>query len=96
MTKERRLAIEMWEEIVKMCQYGYSKSKFNIVSFKDKFCRKHKLNWANSCYFCQYCRSCSKCPISDCMSVYTKASHDKDVESAETILNALKGVKNEV
>ena len=35
-----------------------------------------------------------RCPISGCMSVYTKASHDKDVESAETILNALKGRNN--
>ena len=93
MTKERKLAIKMWEEIVKKCQLGYSTSSFNIVSFKDKFCRKHKLSWTNSCYFCQYCKSCSNCPLGNyCSSIYSKAVEYNDVDSATKILNAIKGI----
>ena len=94
MTKERKLAIKMWEEIVKKLKNG--DKLFSLVIFKMLFCKKHNLDWVNDCYFCQYCRSCTRCPISDCMSVYTKASRDNDVGSAIKILNALKGVKNEI
>lgn len=93
MTKQRRLAIQMWEEIVKKLKKG--DKLFNLVIFKMLFCKKHNLDWVNDCYFCQYCRSCTRCPIYDCMPVYTKASHDKDVESAEIILNALRGGTND-
>ena len=90
MTKERKLAIKMWEEIVEELKKG--DKSFNLVIFKMLFCKNHNLDWENDCYFCQYCRPCTRCPISDCMSLYTKASHDNDVESAEIILNALKGI----
>ena len=94
MTKERKHAIKMWEEIVKKLKKG--DKLFNLVIFKMLFCKKHNMDWVNDCYFCQYCRQRTRCPISDCVLLYIKAFQDKDIESAETILNALKGVKNEV
>lgn len=89
MTKQRRLAIQMWQEIVDKCRAGYN---FSVAVFKMEFCRKHNLDWVNNCYFCQYCRACSKCPLDDCMSICHKVHEQYDVESAEQILNALKGI----
>ena len=50
MTKERKLAIEMWQEIVDKCKAG--DKLFNLVIFKMLFCKKHNLDWVNDCYFC--------------------------------------------
>ena len=91
MTKELELAIEMWQEIVNKCKAG---DNFCVVTFKMKFCKKHKLNWLYDCYFCQYCKSCCRCPLDDkCGQVYSKVVVNHDVASAEKILNALKGIK---
>ena len=88
MTKERRLAIQMWQEIVDKCKAG---------DYKADFCKKHGLDWLDNCYFCDYFVLCSKCPLDDkCVQVYRKVAFKHDVKSAETILNVLKGVKNEV
>ena len=89
MTKKRRLAIQVWQEIVDRCKAG---DNFSVVMFKMEFCKKHKLNWINACYFCQYCKSCNRCPLGDkCRQVYCKVSVNHDVVSAEIILNALRG-----
>ena len=91
MTKERKLAIQMWEEIVDKCR---ARDDFSVIQFKDKFCKENNLNWVNSCYYCQY-YPCSKCPLYNCMSIYSRACALRDVASAETILNALKGRNTE-
>ena len=88
MTKERRLAIQMWQEIVNKCRSG---DNFSVIQFKDEFCKEHNLVWVNSCYFCQY-YPCSKCPLYNCMSIYSRACALHDVFSATVILNALKGI----
>lgn len=74
MTKERRLAIQMWEEIAEQ-------QPSSISVYKKGFCKEHYLNWRNECWFCQYVRQdyrydlpsrrhivwvkneCQKCPI---------------------------------
>lgn len=89
MTRERKLAIQMWQEIVDKCKAG---DNFCVVTFKMKFCIKHKLNWLSDCYFCQYCKSCSKCPLGSCMRIYSKVCTEHDAASAEVILNVLKGI----
>lgn len=89
MTKERRLAIQMWQEIVDKCKAG---DDFRITSYKYNFCREHKLNWTNSCYLCQYCRHCSRCPLGSCMLIYPKICLEHDVSLATVILNTLKGI----
>ena len=89
MTKERRLAIQMWEEIVKKCQSG---EDFNVARFKNDFCKEHSLSWANRCYFCQYCRCCSNCPLVSCILIYPKICIEHDVSLAIEVLNALKGL----
>ena len=89
MTKERRLAIQMWQEIVDKCRSG---EHFNVARFKDVFCKKHNLNWLSDCYFCQYCRACSQCPLGSCMLIYPKICIEHDVSLATEILNTLKGI----
>lgn len=77
MTKERRLAIEMWTAIARKLE-DYS---LNISDFKKNFTKNHKLSWQNDCWFCQYVRNdyratlesrsniekeadgCSRCPL---------------------------------
>lgn len=94
MTKQRRLAIKMWEEIVDKCRSG---EDFNLAEYKTDFCKKHGLKWLANCYFCNYFYSCEKCPLDDkCVQVYCKVAVKNDVKSAEIILNALKGVQNEI
>lgn len=49
MTKERRLAIEMWEDI-------YKSSVQAVEALKENFCAEHDLQWKHHCWFCQYVR----------------------------------------
>ena len=58
MTKERRLAIEMWEQIVEALENGEYGSRFVdfLTNIKSYFCRKHNLEWKYGCWFCQYVR----------------------------------------
>lgn len=89
MTKQRRLAIQMWEAIVAKCKSGEG---FNVDLFKMEFCRKYNLDWVNACYFCQYFRTCSNCPLGNCTLIYPKICIEHDVSSATEILNAIKGI----
>ena len=91
MNKERRLAIQMWQEIVNKCISG---EDFSVASFKDDFCKKHHLNWDNNCYFCQYFL-CSECPLDKNCKLYDKVRDEHDVTSAELILNAIRGYAND-
>lgn len=73
MTKERRLAIEMWEQIVEALEQGRRDTKYArpIASvIKEEFCEEHKLEWKCNCWFCQYLRHdyrnmSSRCGIKD-------------------------------
>lgn len=67
MTKERKLAIEMWTQIrnsiVSSQQYMDVE---DIRDYKRLFCKDHDLKWELSCWFCQYIRDCIKCPLGNC------------------------------
>ena len=63
MTKERRLAILMWEEVAR--QLESSPDKYvDAIKIKRDFCSKHGLKWKCDCWFCEYIKECSKCPLS--------------------------------
>ncbi len=63
MTRERRLAIQMWEEI---CANPHS----HINAIKERFCEEHSLDWKHGCWFCQYVRKDYR--------VHLKSRHDID------------------
>lgn len=51
MTKERRIAIEMWEFIIR----NFDES--DAHSLKEAFANMHpEIDWQNNCWFCEYCR----------------------------------------
>ena len=52
MTRERRLAIEMWERIAE----HIGDPDFGIYKFKRRFCVEHNVCWESNCWFCQYVR----------------------------------------
>ena len=52
MTKERRLAIKMWQEIVDMLKIG----NIDLDTQKRHFCTNNNIHWESSCWFCQYVR----------------------------------------
>lgn len=52
MTKERRLAIKMWQEIVDMLE----KENIDVDYQKNNFCKKYHVLWSHGCWFCQYVR----------------------------------------
>ena len=76
MTRERRLAIQMWETIRAHIRDAKRPSDINldfIVRFKYGFCADHELSWMYGCWFCKYMRyhdkihgeGCQRCPLSD-------------------------------
>ena len=78
MTKERRLAIQMWEYIrseIEKCdnqQMNYNMHYFDEAADLDKCknwfiasqIKEHDFAMSN-CWFCKYVKRCSKCPITD-------------------------------
>ena len=90
MTKEIRLAIQMWEEIVDKCKAG---EDFNVAQFKEDFCKEHNINWTSNCYFCQYLL-CFECPLDKNCHLYLRVCSEHDLTSAEFILNAIRGYAN--
>lgn len=78
MTKERRLAIKMWEGIRDgLADKPKDISNYDfIVTYKKFFCELYKLNWNSYCWFCQYirrkhncgCIGCIGCPLQSCFS----------------------------
>lgn len=98
MTKERRLAIEMWCGISRLLSACDSLSGSTVKGYKQVFCEEHDLKWKYSCWFCQYIRDCIKCPLGNCglSSDYDDAVNDrlkKDVRIAacNNIIKALGG-----
>lgn len=76
MTRERRLAIQMWEEIKCAIINAEKPSDIDcstVTELKYKFCTIHKLKWNHCCWFCKYVRyhdkihgeGCQRCPLSD-------------------------------
>ena len=77
MTKERRLAIQMWEEIREAIRTAKRPRDVNtefIRRIKRHFTTEYELYWKYGCWFCQYVRykdvhvhgeGCQRCPLSD-------------------------------
>ena len=76
MTRERRLAIQMWEEIrahIKDVKRIKDIDCHKINAIKTRFICDHNLQWFHGCWFCQYVRyhdtlhgeGCQRCPLSD-------------------------------
>lgn len=80
MTKERKLAIQMWKDIRDMLSFSCEVTRGDIRVYKYEFCKSHKLNWLNNCWLCQYIHSCSKCPLKNC---------DVDYSSYRTVTDPL-------
>ena len=66
MTKERRLAIEMWKDIRDMLIGDDAVSRSDIVQYKCSFCTRNDLSWKCNCWFCTYILGCWKCPLTCC------------------------------
>ena len=67
MTRERKLAIEMWEEVKKQLPGWKCDVVFALKTLKANFCRQNGLDWRYDCWFCQYVRDdCHKCPLHSC------------------------------
>lgn len=76
MTKERRLAIRMWEEIrarIRDTTRLKDIDLWRVSDWKRQFCIDHELHWMHNCWLCQYVRyhdvlhgeGCQRCPLSD-------------------------------
>lgn len=70
MTKERRLAIKMWEGVRERLPEWYEDDRIIVDCLKDfklDFCFENNLHWQFECWFCQYTRfKCNKCPLRSC------------------------------
>lgn len=99
MTKERRLAIQMWEEIVEALKCETPEHPVFECKMKTDFCRKHGLDWYADCWFCHYIDNCIRCPISEggCngkspfRTLINSTSRLERVKAARHIIAALKG-----
>jgi len=94
LTKERKLAIQMWEQIKNKLARDPA---VVIAVLKDKFCREHKLHWFADCWFCQYTLHCDRCPLRGCAAYSTACDKYISLEvrlaACDEIINALKGGK---
>lgn len=106
MTKERRLAIKMWEGLRdNLADKPKDVSNFDFVTtYKKLFCELYKLHWDGHCWFCQYIRikyTCKKCPLKSCfertaiyrivMDIHEIHSIQERIDVCNEIIAALKG-----
>lgn len=105
MTRERRLAIKMWEGIRdSLADKPKDVSNFYFVTtYKRFFCRLYNLKWDSCCWFCQYIRKkylCKRCPLKYCfkddsyyqiaMDIYDLHTVQERVDACSEIIAALK------
>lgn len=103
MTKERKLAIEMWWDIRDMISASDRLPREVIKKYKSEFCEQHELDWHNDCWFCQYRPSCFKCPLKECLKTSASSNplyvrvlnpcenKDARIEACNNIIKALGG-----
>lgn len=106
MTRERKLAIKMWEEVKEHLPQWYEESQwlitFDLKDFKADFCFTNKLHWEFDCWFCQYIYpECDKCPLKSCnfaepttawaRIVGENTSLKTKLQAVDEIIAALKG-----
>ena len=95
MTKERKLAIQMWQGIKNEIAKNPYLSDIGIYRLKQKFCIQHKLQWNCHCWFCQYIPNCRQCPLRNCFVYHIVCTswNNKEMrlEACDIIIAALEG-----
>lgn len=56
MTKERRLAIEMWQDMRELVSQGRINAGWEMLAAKGTWSEEHGINWYCECWFCHYFR----------------------------------------
>lgn len=56
MTKERRLAIEMWKDMRELVSQGRIKDGWKMLEAKLTWLEERGINWYHECWFCTYFR----------------------------------------
>lgn len=65
MTRERKLAVQMWREIAEHIRNGNIVNFGEVVDYKACFCKDYVIDWGVwDCWLCKYCESCSCCLLS--------------------------------
>ena len=92
MTRERRLAIKMWEGIRdSLADKPKAVSNFDFIAgYKRFFCRLYTLNWHSYCWCCQYIRmksiyGCGKCPLKSCFTGSSYYEKVMDIHKRYTV-----------
>ena len=100
MTKERKLAIQMWQNIRGMLSASDGQIPESISDYKEMFCKDHDLQY--SCWFCHYIQHCAKCPLHGCHSnsdydtvISAWLNTDSRVKVCNNIIKALGGKAND-
>ena len=80
MTKERRIAIQMWKRIKTLLPRWYASDRNTVgdkvLMYKHKFCSRKKVTWIYDCWLCHYVGhigvsvQCRRCPLKSCNSTY--------------------------
>lgn len=106
MTRERKLAIQMWEGVKKQLPEWYKEHPCDIVDFlryfKANFCDQNGLAWLHNCWLCQYIYDkCDKCPLRSCdyedpltawaRIVDEQTTLEVKLQAVDEIIAALKG-----
>ena len=101
MTRERKLAIQMWEEVKRQLPGWNYEIAVMLKTLKDNFCFHNGLSWKWDCWFCQYVHNCEKCPLQSCdhrnpltawgRIVDEESSLESRIAACDEIIAALKG-----
>lgn len=111
MTKERKIAIEMWKYIRTLYdtleQIPLIDREYDLYDIKHDFLYTRGIKWLYSCWFCQYIRkhpdeTCFKCPLRNCgmedspyQRVLYSESEEEFITACNEIITALGGNPND-
>ena len=70
MTKERKIAIQMWEHIRDEIKKENPSVQLDLSFAKREFLSKYNVGWKFDCWFCQYIKECIECPLKNNANKY--------------------------
>lgn len=87
MTKERKLAIEMWQAMREKVSKGQIEDALNMLKAKQMWLEAHGIDWYCECWFCHYFRKAREDGYDDEEEEYEDESTEYPGKTAKCPLN---------
>ena len=87
MTKERKLAIELWQSVREEISKGAIHNSTDMLLAKQQFLAEHDVDWYCSCWFCHYFRKA----VEDGEVVDDEEEYERTSATPQCPLNSRRG-----